>query len=144
MANNNKEKIYFFGWHNFKWLTREMSAMYSNRKSYFSKKRFESSIAFLAAMGIIIGHVVINIDTITNSEVLADAALLFAVAGYTVGQIQKEKKDIPGSDATDETPELDSAPKSDSAPKRDKDAKKIITENNDKDNTDYSKDEDAV
>lgn len=135
-TNNNKEKIYFFGWHNLKWLIRELTAMYSNRKSYFSKKRFESSIAFLSAIGIILWHVITNADTISNSEILADAALLFGVAGYTVNQIQKEKKDIPNSDSTDETPEVDSTPK--------KDTKKLITENNDTDKTDYSKDEDAV
>jgi len=136
MANNNKEKTYFFGWQNIKWLIREMAAMYSNRKSYFSKKRFESSMAFLSALGVILAHVIIHIHTISNSEILADAALLFGVAGYTVGQIQKEKKELPNSEDTGETQE------SNSIKQDNKSTKKLITENTDK--TDYSKDEDAV
>lgn len=81
----------FFGWTNFKWLMKEFVAMYSNKDSYFSKKRFESSIAFLTATSIIIWHVYYTRDKITNSEILADATLLFIIAGYTVKQIQSEK-----------------------------------------------------
>lgn len=87
-------KIWFFGWTNIKWAIREFAAMYSNRESYFSKKRFESSIAFLGGMFLIMGHAIYNRDTITNSEILADATLLFVIAGYTVNQIQKEKKEV--------------------------------------------------
>lgn len=85
---------FFFGWTNIKWLIKEFIAMYSNRPSYFSKKRFESSIAFLGAMFLIIGHAIYHRDTITNSEMLADAIVLFGIAGYTVKQIQEEKKVI--------------------------------------------------
>lgn len=81
----------FFGWSNIKWLFKEFIAMYSTKDSYFSKKRFESSIAFLAATGLIIWHAYYDRTKITNSEILADAALLFTIAGYTLNQIQKEK-----------------------------------------------------
>jgi len=84
----------FFGWTNFKWLIKEFLAMYSNKDSYFSKKRFESSVAFMGAMAIVMGHVYYSRATITNSEMLADAALLFGIAGYTVSQIQKEKSPL--------------------------------------------------
>lgn len=92
MAENKK---YFWGWSNMKWFMREFMAMYSNKDSYFSKKRFESSIAFIGAMFLVIGHAIYSRATITNSEIIADAALLFAIAGYTVNQIQKEKKELP-------------------------------------------------
>ena len=81
----------FFGWTNLKWFIREFAAMYSTRDSYFSKKRFESSMAFLGGYGIILYHVWANMTTITNSEILADAVVLFGVAGYTVSKIQAEK-----------------------------------------------------
>lgn len=84
-------KKLFFGWTNFKWLCKELLAMYSNEPSYFSKKRFESSAAFILAMTIVVTHVYHDRMTITNSEILADATLLFFIAGYTVNQIQKEK-----------------------------------------------------
>lgn len=90
----------FFGWQNIKWFCREFLAMYSTSDSYFSKKRFESSIAFISAISIIGYHVWYTKDTITNAEVLADAALLFAVGGYTVNQIQSEKKITPPTPPT--------------------------------------------
>ena len=96
----------FFGWTNFKWLIIEFIAMYSNKPSYFSKKRFESSMAFLSALGLILTHAYYSRATITNSEILADAALLFAVAGYTVNQIQKEKGPVAATKTpTAKTPE---------------------------------------
>lgn len=82
----------FIGWTNIKWIIKEFIAMYSNKKSYFSKKRIESAMAFLGGMGLILLHAHYKRDTITNSEILADAALLFAIAGYTIKQIQNEKK----------------------------------------------------
>ena len=82
----------FIGWTNIKWLIKEFMAIYSNKPSYFSKKRFESSMAFLTAMSLIVWHVYYTRDKITNSELLADATLLFIIAGYTVNQIQTEKK----------------------------------------------------
>lgn len=88
----------FFGWTNLKWLIKEFIAMYSVKDSYFSKKRFESSIAFLSACWVVLYHVYSCRATITNSEILADSALLFAIAGYTVNQIQKEKKPMPPPD----------------------------------------------
>lgn len=86
-------KKMFFGWSNIKWLVKEFIAMYSNTNSYFSKKRFESSIAFLSATWLILWHAYSSRATITNSEILADALLLFGVAGYTLNHIQKEKKE---------------------------------------------------
>ena len=83
----------FFGWSNIKWFIKELVAMYSDKESYFSKKRFESSVAFISALSIILYHVYQFRATISNSEILADAALLFTIAGYTVNQIQKEKKE---------------------------------------------------
>lgn len=96
------KKRFFFGWTNIKWLAKEFIAMYSNTDSYFSKKRFESSMAFLGGMFLILGHAITNRATITNSEILADAALLFTIAGYTVNHIQKEKNSSTTDTAPDE------------------------------------------
>lgn len=85
----------FFGWANIKWFIKEFVAMYSSKESYFSKKRFESSMAFLGGYWIILYHVWSCRLTISNSEILADAALLFGIAGYTVTQIEKNKVATP-------------------------------------------------
>lgn len=107
----------FFGWSNLKWLITEFLAMYSTKDSYFSKKRFESSIAFLGGMGLILLHAYYNRATITNSEILADAALLFTVSGYAVAQIQKEKKEPTFEETKKEKPK--EKPKDDIPPIKD-------------------------
>ena len=73
--------------------------MYSTKPSYFSKKRFESSVAFLSAIGTMLFYIHSHWAIITNGEIWADVALLFGIAGYAVRQIQNEKaeryKDLP-------------------------------------------------
>lgn len=84
----------FFGWNNIKWLIREIGKLYSSEPSYFSKKRFESSIAFIIAQWGMIIYLWNNYTTLTMSDFLLWAAAEFVIAGYYVTQIQKEKKDI--------------------------------------------------
>lgn len=79
-----------------KWFIREMMNMYSTKESYFSKKRFESSIAFLSGVGLILGHAYKTWSTITTSEILSSATLLFIIAGYTVSKIEASK--VAGTD----------------------------------------------
>jgi hypothetical protein len=66
--------------------------LYSNEPSYFSKKRIESGIAFLVGQWGMIYFLVINIDKLTTSDIALWAGVEFAIAGYIVNQIQKEKK----------------------------------------------------
>lgn len=102
------EKKYFFGWTNIKWVIRELVNIYSDKPSVFSKKRIESSVAFIAGISLVVGHAYTDWKTITNSEILADAVVLFGIAGYTVNKIQAEKKENPL--VPDEPKKEDSAP----------------------------------
>ena len=86
------KKKWFFGWTNFKWLVKELINLYSNSSSYFSKKRIESGIAFLVGQWGMIYFLTKNIDKLTTSDITLWAGLEFAIAGYIVSQIQKEKK----------------------------------------------------
>jgi hypothetical protein len=85
-------KKYLFGWTNIKWAIKEFTKLYSDEKSYFSKKRVESGIAFLIGQWGMIYYIYINIDKLTSSDIALWAGIEFAVAGYIVNQIQKEKK----------------------------------------------------
>ena len=103
-------RTYFFGWTNIKWIIRELVAMYSSKPSYFSKKRVESSIAFMSAIIVILSYIYTHWTTIQNSDILADASLLFVIAGYAVHQIQSEKKVVqdtvvPATPGDHETPQ---------------------------------------
>jgi len=86
------KKKWFFGWSNIKFLVKELIKLYSNEPSYFSKKRVESGIAFIIGQWGMIYFLVKNIDKITTSDIALWAGVEFAIAGYIISQIQKEKK----------------------------------------------------
>jgi hypothetical protein len=86
------KKKYFLGWTNLKWIIKEIVKLYSNEKSYFSKKRVESGLAVIVGQWGMIYFLLINIDKLTASDIALWASIEFAIAGYIVNQIQKEKK----------------------------------------------------
>jgi len=86
------KKKWFFGWTNIKWLIKELINLYTTKNSYFSKKRIESGIAFIIGQWGMIYFLTKNIDKLTTSDITLWAGLEFAIAGYIVSQIQKEKK----------------------------------------------------
>ena len=85
-------KKYFFGWENIKWIVRELRDLYSDKSTYFSKKRVESGVAFLIGQFGMVYWLSKNIDTLTSSDIVLWAGVEFAIAGYMVNAIQKEKK----------------------------------------------------
>lgn len=90
-----KDKKYLFGFTNFKFVITNLVNLYSNNKSFFSKKRIESGIAFIIAQWGMIYFMLINIEKMTSSDLAIWAGIEFCVAGYMVNQIQKEKKQEP-------------------------------------------------
>lgn len=83
---------YFFGWTNIKWFSKEMMNIYSSKDSFFSKKRIESGLAFIIAQWGMIFFLLEKHSTLTMGEFLLWAAAEFAVSGYIINKIQKEKK----------------------------------------------------
>jgi hypothetical protein len=77
---------------NIRWFISEIMKMYSSQKSFFSKKRVESGIAFLIAQSGMVYFLVKKIDTMDVYELSMWAGIEFLIAGYTGTQIQKEKK----------------------------------------------------
>lgn len=82
---------YFFGWDNIKWFITEICKIYSSQPSFFSKKRIESGVAFIIAQGGMIFFLSQKYSTLSMGEFLLWAAAEFAVSGYIINQIQKEK-----------------------------------------------------
>jgi hypothetical protein len=91
-ALNVSKKKYFFGWSNIKWGIKELIEIYSTEKSFFSKKRVESGLAFIIAQWGMIFFLLEKHSTLTMGEFLLWAAAEFAVSGYIINKIQKEKK----------------------------------------------------
>jgi len=93
------KKKWFFGWTNIKWFIIEIGNLYNGKRSYFSKKRIESGIAFIVGQWGMIYFLLNNKTALTASDIVFWAGVEFAIAGYIVHQIQKQKqtttKDFP-------------------------------------------------
>lgn len=86
-------KKYFLGWENIKWFIKEIGALGTSNPSYFSKKRIESGIAFVVAQFGMLYFLLNNIQTMDVYDICIWATTEFAVAGYMISHIQKEKKE---------------------------------------------------
>lgn len=75
-----------------KWFITEISKMYSATDSFFSKKRVESGVAFLIAQFGMVFFLIKKIESMDVYELSIWAGMEFLIAGYTVNQIQREKK----------------------------------------------------
>jgi hypothetical protein len=91
MEKSKKSKM-FFGWENIKWGIKELLNVYSSKKSYFSKKRIESGLAFIIAQWGMIFFLLEKHSTLSMGEFLLWAGAEFAVSGYIINKIQKEKE----------------------------------------------------
>jgi len=83
-----------------KWFFNEMMKIYSNEPSYFSKKRIESGIAFIIGQFGMVYYLVTH--TMDSQDLGIWAGIEFLIAGYTVRQIQKEKKTNTPTDSGDD------------------------------------------
>lgn len=82
---------FLFGYKNFKWAFKELVKLYSNEKSFFSKKRIESGVAFIVAEWGSIFFMIKKIELMTATDFGIWIGLQFVIVGYTVNHIQKEK-----------------------------------------------------
>ena len=85
-------KKYFFGWSNIKKLIIEFIRIYSGGKSFFSKKRIESSVAFIIGQWGMMYYLIKNIDVMSSTDITIWASVEFFIAGYIVNAIEKGKK----------------------------------------------------
>lgn len=85
-------KKYFFGWGNIKKGITEIIRIYSEKPSFFSKKRIESGIAFIIAEWGMIFFLLKKYPNLTMTDLVMWETVQFGVSGYIIYQIQKEKK----------------------------------------------------
>jgi hypothetical protein len=96
----------FFGWNNLKWLVREIVKIGSSEKSYFSKKRIESGIAFvILQVGMIdILAYFLKQENTPMSEFIMWASVEAVICGYVLTKIEENKR----LGVTKQPPEQDS------------------------------------
>lgn len=85
-----KSKRYFFGWENIKWFIREIRETFSNRPSYFSRKRIESFFLFITACTGLNYWYYTHIEKIDYTMAIAIFVAQIGYAGYQVTQIRKD------------------------------------------------------
>jgi hypothetical protein len=98
-------KKYFFGWSNIKWFIKQLIFLGTSKPSFFSKKRIESGIAFLIAQLGMVYFLTKNIQNMDTYDICVWAATEFAVAGYIISHIQKEKATQQSGSEEIKTPE---------------------------------------
>lgn len=82
----------FIGRDKLTWLIRELVKMYSaHEKSYFSKKRIESGIAYIVFQHGMLFWLARKYGDMSTTDFLMWATLEAAISGWYVSQIQKEK-----------------------------------------------------
>ncbi len=74
------------------WFWKEIGFMYSSKPSFFSKKRIESGISFIIAQWGMIYYFLEHHSKMDMGSMLMWSGAEFALAGYMINQIQKEKK----------------------------------------------------
>lgn len=77
---------------NINWFWREIGLMYSTKPSFFSKKRIESGLAFIIAQWGMIFYFLEHHATMDMTSMLMWTGTEFAISGYMLNHIQKEKK----------------------------------------------------
>ena len=102
MKNNEN----LFTWTNFKKFILEIVRIYSHKPSFFSKKRIESGVAFIIAQWGMVYFFIYHYQNLTMGELLLWASAEFAVSGYIINQIQKEKKEINDTKLEEEKTEV--------------------------------------
>lgn len=78
---------------NIKWFFTEIMNIYSVNKSFFSKKRIESGVSFIIAQWGMVFFLLEKHSTLSMGEFLLWASAEFAIAGWMIHKIQKEKSD---------------------------------------------------
>ncbi len=76
-------KKYFFGWSNIKKGLIEIIRIYSEKPSFFSKKRIESGIAFIVAEWGMIFYLLKKYPDLTMTDLIMWATIQFGISGYT-------------------------------------------------------------
>lgn len=87
------------------WFIKEFFAMLSNKDSFFSLKRWQTSAGFVIAEWGMIQFLKIHIDTMSLIDFMVWAAAQFSVAGYVLNKIQEEKKLDLGKEPNVDKPE---------------------------------------
>lgn len=99
-TSEKKDNWFVKVWKNIIWFFTEMLNLWSDKPSYFSKKRVESSLSFIVAQIGMITYFIYHFHEMDMYTLLMWAGAEFLIAGYSIAQIQREKKNSPNNEAS--------------------------------------------
>lgn len=88
-----EDKKYLFGYTNLKWFIREIIYTFSNRPSFFSRKRIENFVLFSNAIFLLDMYYMKAYHELSTTEALLIFAANLGYAGFQTGQIRKDQKE---------------------------------------------------
>lgn len=88
------QKKYFFGWGNWKMLIIELLKVGSNKPGFFSQKRIHQGISFGILQWGMVFWLLKRVQDMSMAEFVMWAGVELAICGYTINEIQKEKRTI--------------------------------------------------
>lgn len=88
MTTNKK---YFFGWTNFKYVTKQLYLTFTDKPSDLSAKRIERALFVITGLTAWCVWFSWHYKILVVSEMILATGILFTYAGYTLQQTQKEK-----------------------------------------------------
>lgn len=84
--------VFIIGRARFVWLIKELVKMYAaNERSFFSKKRIESGVAYVILQHGMIFWLANKYSVMTTTEFIEWAIIEATISGWMITQIQKEK-----------------------------------------------------
>jgi Ca2+/Na+ antiporter len=82
------------------WLVYQLALTFSAQKSFFSSKRIERGLLFIAAYSCSMYWFWTHVHTLKYTELIAFVSMLFLYAGYTMRQ--SDRKKLPPNESTEE------------------------------------------
>lgn len=96
-------KTGFFGYENFKKVTKEFYYTFSNEKTFLSSKRIERALLLTAGLWLTIWFVRHNIDRLSATDFLIIVSPIFGYAGFNTVMHAKDKKTEDKADLSNKT-----------------------------------------
>ncbi len=103
--NNMNDKKWLLGWHNFRWIIKELVKIGSNKPSFFSKKRVESGFAFMVLIWGCIFWLLNKYEIMTTTDFLIWSTIPATIAGYIVALTERAKSKMAATASASEEEE---------------------------------------
>ena len=86
-----KNKRYFFGWNNIKYVVTEFGKTWTEEGSIFSSKKIERSMLFCSGLYMMLRWYSTHVEKLEYEQIIAITGTMFGYAGFTMIQTERSK-----------------------------------------------------